>query len=115
MSPFQIDINQLLLQIGGLRGEELIIIAVIAIVVFFGARKIPDIARSIGRASGEFEKGKVEAKKEIEEMKKSWEKGGLAKEKDREKLVHAAKELGIDTEGKTESELKEEIQKALLR
>ncbi len=57
MSLIQFDANQLLLQIGGLRGEEWIIIAVIVVVVFFGARKIPDIARSIGRASGEFEKG----------------------------------------------------------
>ncbi len=114
-SPVQFDANQISMQIGGLRGQEWIIIAVIVIVLFFGARKLPDLARSFCRATGEYEKGKVEVQKEVEEMKKSWEQGGLGKEKDHEKLIKAAKELGIDTEGKTESELKEEIQKALLR
>ena len=36
------------------------IVAVVAIVVFgavFGAKKIPEMARSIGRAQGEFKKG----------------------------------------------------------
>ncbi len=115
MTSVQFDLSQLSMQIGGLRGQEWIIIAVIVVVLFFGARKLPDLARSFGRATGEYEKGKVEVKKEIDEMKKSWEKGGLDKEKEREKLIKAAKELGIETEGKTESELKEEIQQALLR
>jgi len=115
MSLPQLDTNQFLLQIGGLQTGELLIIAIIAIVIFFGARKIPEIAKSLGKASGEFEKGKVETKKEIDAMKKTWEKSGLSKEEDHEKLINAAKQLGIETEGKTESELKEEIQKALLR
>ncbi len=107
--------SQLVMQIGGLRGQELIIIAIIVIVLFFGARKIPDLARSLGRASGEFEKGKAEAKKEIEELKKSMTEGGLKRAAELEKLVKAAKELGIETEGKTEGQLKDEVQKALAK
>jgi sec-independent protein translocase protein TatA len=36
---------------------ELIIIGIIALVVVFGAKKVPEMARSIGRAQGEFKKG----------------------------------------------------------
>ena len=38
-------------------GPEWIIVGVIAIVVIFGAKKLPEMARSIGRAQGEFKKG----------------------------------------------------------
>ena len=33
------------------------IVAVIAVAVLFGAKRVPEIARSIGRAQGEFRKG----------------------------------------------------------
>lgn len=39
-----------------------IIIAII--VVLFGANKIPQLARSLGKAKGEFKKGLVEGEKE---------------------------------------------------
>jgi sec-independent protein translocase protein TatA len=38
-------------------GPEWIIVGVIAVAVLFGAKKIPDIARNVGRAQGEFKKG----------------------------------------------------------
>jgi len=49
--------------------EWLIVIAVIAIVLIFGAKKIPELARTFGKAKGEFEKGKIEADKELKEFK----------------------------------------------
>lgn len=46
------------------------IILVLAVIMFlFGAEKIPETARSIGRAVGEFKKSKLEIDKEIEELK----------------------------------------------
>ena len=42
--------------------QVLIIVALIAIL--FGARKIPELARSLGKAKGEFKKGLVEGEKE---------------------------------------------------
>ncbi|MCZ6613607.1 MAG: twin-arginine translocase TatA/TatE family subunit, partial [Thaumarchaeota archaeon] len=39
---------------------EIIIIGIVIIVLIFGAKKIPDIAKSLGRAGGEFKKGKQE-------------------------------------------------------
>ena len=41
------------------------------IVVLFGYKKFPDIVRSFGRATGEFQKGKMEAQKELDDMKKT--------------------------------------------
>ena len=38
-------------------GPEWIIVGIIAVAVLFGAKKIPDIARNVGRAQGEFKKG----------------------------------------------------------
>ena len=42
--------------------QILIIVAIIAIL--FGAKKIPELARSIGKAKGEFKKGLAEGEKE---------------------------------------------------
>jgi sec-independent protein translocase protein TatA len=46
--------DALVAEIFGMDGA---IVAVIAIAVLFGAKKIPEMARSIGRAQGEFKKG----------------------------------------------------------
>jgi sec-independent protein translocase protein TatA len=49
---------------------ENIIIAVVVIgVLIFGAKKIPELARTFGKAKGEFEKGKIESEKELKEFK----------------------------------------------
>ncbi len=47
-------------------GEILIIIMVIA-VVFFGVKEIPKLVRTLGRAKGEFKKGKMEIEKELKD------------------------------------------------
>ena len=48
-----------------------IIIVAVVIGVLFGAKKLPEMARSFGKATGEFQKGKIEAEKEINDMKKA--------------------------------------------
>jgi sec-independent protein translocase protein TatA len=55
----------------GLRGQELLIILVI-VVLLFGARKLPDLARSLGASAKEFRKGIAEgsAEDEAEEVEK---------------------------------------------
>jgi len=57
-----------ILQIPGVPGGlELAVILLIA-VLLFGANKIPKLARSTGQAMGEFQKGRTEVEKELEEM-----------------------------------------------
>ena len=41
----------------GMPGPWELAIIVVVIVALFGARKIPELARSIGKAKGEFQKG----------------------------------------------------------
>ena len=54
---------------GFIAGQEWIFIIVIAVVFIFGAKKIPELARTFGKAKGEFEKGKIEGDKELNDFK----------------------------------------------
>ena len=49
--------------------ENVIIAVVIIGVLIFGAKKIPELAKTFGKAKGEFEKGKLESEKELKEFK----------------------------------------------
>ena len=53
----------------GIGGTEWIWIIIAIAVLIFGAKKIPELARTFGKAKGEFEKGKIEADKELKEFK----------------------------------------------
>ena len=48
-----------------------VIIVVLIVAVLFGAKKIPELARSIGKAKGEFKKGLIEGEKEEAEAEKA--------------------------------------------
>ena len=48
-----------------------IIIVAAIVVALFGYKKLPDFVRNLGRATGEFQKGKMEAQKALDEMKKT--------------------------------------------
>ena len=50
-------------------GQEWIFIIIVIAVLIFGAKKIPELARTFGKAKGEYEKGKIEADKELKEFK----------------------------------------------
>ncbi len=89
--------------------QELIWIAVI-VLILFGASKIPEVARSLGRSVAEFKKAQREAELELKELEKDMKS---SKEEKRAKLEKIAKDLGINPEGKSDEELLEEINKAL--
>ena len=50
-------------------GQEWIFVIIIAVVLIFGAKKIPELAKTFGKAKGEFEKGKIEGEKELKDFK----------------------------------------------
>ena len=54
----------------GLGLPEIIIILVAVAVFFFGGKKLTEMARSLGKFSGEFKKGKMEVEKELKEISK---------------------------------------------
>jgi sec-independent protein translocase protein TatA len=93
----------LIMQFAGLGGLEWVIIIGLIVVVFFGVRKIPELARSFGKASAEFEKARIEAKRELQQMKSQGNIG-------REKLEAIADSLGIDYTNKNDDELRTAIE-----
>ncbi|MDA4125906.1 MAG: twin-arginine translocase TatA/TatE family subunit [Thaumarchaeota archaeon] len=91
---------------------ELIIIGVIVVVILlWGPKKIPEIARSIGLAKKEFDN----AKKEATNIGTSMVTGAAAQSSSSpvmtsdEQLIETAHRLGIVTEGKTSQQISEEI------
>lgn len=85
----------------GLGGSEILIVAFI-IILLFGAQRLPQLARSLGRSKGEFEKGKSEP-----------DSNSGSNSKSRDELEKAASELGIDPTGKSDEELKDAIKNSL--
>jgi sec-independent protein translocase protein TatA len=96
-----------LMQVFGVGGLEGVFIIIIAVVVFFGVKKIPEIARSIGKASSEYEKARIQAKQELEQIKRqdNTDESSI----DREKLESIADTLGIDSTNKNDDELRKAI------
>lgn len=84
---------------------EWIFIIIIIVVIFFGVKKIPELARTFGKAGAEYEKAKIEAKRELQQMKaQSDTKVG------REKLEEIAESLGIDYSNKNDDDLRAAIE-----
>ncbi len=79
----------------------MILILVVAI-FFFGPDKIPELARSIGKATGEFKKAQMEAEHEVTKVCEPVD------EKDT-KIHNLAIEMGLDVNNKTSEQLVEEI------
>jgi len=49
--------------------EQILIVVIVIAAIIFGAKKIPEIARTFGKAKGEFEKGRLESEKELKDFK----------------------------------------------
>jgi sec-independent protein translocase protein TatA len=87
--------------------EWTILIAVVAGILIFGGKKIPQLARSFGRASGKYEKARMEVEEEISHLKSeatlfSNTKGG--------KLEEIDDTLGIDYSGKSDEQVRRAIE-----
>ena len=50
-------------------GMEWVWIIVIAVVLIFGAKKIPELAKTLGKAKGDYEKGRIESEKDLKDFK----------------------------------------------
>lgn len=91
--------------------QEWLPILVVIVVLLFGAKKLPELARSVGRARGEFTRGQREIERELRaEDVTSRAAPSLPEESP---TVKAARALGIDVTGKTEEQLKREIEQRL--
>ena len=97
-------------------GLEWIVVIVVIILFLFGAKKIPELARGLGKASGEFNRGKYLVQREmrfdgllsqtelvperhvVDEAPKSVGSSSP--------ITQAAENLDIPTDGRSEQELK---------
>ena len=59
------EVTNILLFLGGLGGTEVVLI-VLAILLFFGAKRIPELAKGLGRGIREFKDASTEIKSDIE-------------------------------------------------
>src|SRR6185295_6584769 len=98
-----LDSSLLIMQLAGMKGIEWIIIIGLIVAVFFGAKKIPELARSFGKASGEFEKARIEAKKEVEKLKRE-SSPSISHSPDRAKLEEVAQTLGLESSDKSDQQ-----------
>jgi len=49
--------------------EWIVVLIVVAVLLLFGPKKIPELARGIGRALGEFKRGRQEIETELRDLK----------------------------------------------
>ncbi len=99
------DLWTIAAQIEGM--EWIIILVIIAVLFLFGPSKLPELARSTGRALGEFHRGRLEVEREINQQFSA----NAADPRTREE--RAAQALGVPTGGKSELQLKLDIARSL--
>lgn len=91
--------------------ELIIILIIVALLLFLGPTKLPQLARGIGKALGEFRRGRMEIDREIrKEIANVQSDSGTQQIVEiNPRLTEAAKELNIDVLGRRERDLKMEI------
>jgi sec-independent protein translocase protein TatA len=92
-------------------GMEWILLIIAVALLLFGAKKIPEFARGLGKAKAEFQRGQMMVEREIRNENRRLDKKDrkVRSTKKSSDVEKAAKALGIDTQGKSEVELKAEI------
>ncbi len=95
--------------------ELIIILVVVALLLFLGPTKLPQLARGIGKALGEFRRGRMQIEREIrQETETAVTYSGTQQVVEiNPRLIEASKELNIDVLGRRERDLKMEIIKTL--
>jgi len=88
--------------------EWIIILIIIAVLLLFGPQKLPELARGLGRALGEFRRGKIEVERQISD-----ELSSMDVKDTRARVEKAASALAIPTAGRSEMQLKLEIARAV--
>ena len=96
-------------------GSEWIIIILMALILLFGSKKLPEFARAIGKATGEYEKAKELFRREMENAAETVEdpkryfmlpKITAPVSSEREKLKLIASSLDIKYIGQTDEQLR---------
>lgn len=86
-----------------------LLVILVVFLLLFGAAAIPKLARSLGRAKGEFKM----AKREFDAEAARTESAAAAPGPSEEQVRKTARDLGIAEEGRSLDEVKELIQRKL--
>ncbi len=89
---------------------EWLIVGAVVLILFGSSKKIPELARSLGRASGEFKRGQTDIQNEL---KKSIADPAPSADPKTEKMFTLAQSMGIETAGKNSAEVKSELAEKL--
>jgi sec-independent protein translocase protein TatA len=93
-------------------GSEWMIIIFVALILLFGTNKLPEAGKKIGKMVGEYNKAKTEMQNQINDMTKAEPDNPTIDgpvHTERQKMERMAQTLRIDTENKSDVELKNEI------
>jgi len=88
-----------------LPGSTELIVILFIVLLLFGGKKLPELARSMGSAVREYSTATKEPAKYVESVTKTKE------EEEREAILEAARKLGIETEGRSIKEIAAELVK----
>ena len=92
-------------------GSEWAIIILLALVLIFGAKRLPQFSRTIGKAVGEYENARRQFQQEMQQASEEVKTSSMPKitgpvATEREKLEKIAASLGIEHAGKSDQELR---------
>ena len=93
-------------------GSEWIIIIFVALILLFGTNKLPEAGKKIGKMVGEYNKAKTEMQNQIKDITNTDTENPKINgpvESERQKLEKMAQSLGINSENKSDLELKNAI------
>lgn len=101
-----VDWYSVVAQIEGI--EWIILLVIVAGVLLWGPSKLPEFARGVGRALGEFQRGRMEIEREIRTQLSD-----TPKEESRGRYDNVASALGVATVGRSEAQVKLSIARIL--
>ncbi|MCW4048728.1 MAG: twin-arginine translocase TatA/TatE family subunit [Candidatus Bathyarchaeota archaeon] len=86
-------------------GNTELLFILFIVLLLFGGRKLPELARSMGEAVGEFNKATSNPKTYVDEKTRK-------ETEERQAIIEAAKKLGIEVEGRDLNDIAQDIVKA---
>ena len=86
-------------------GNTELLFILFIVLLLFGGRKLPELARSMGQAVGEFNRATNNPTKYVDEKTRK-------ENEERQAIIDAAKKLGIEVEGRDVNDIAQDIVKA---
>ena len=86
-------------------GNTELLFILFIVLLLFGGRKLPELARSMGEAVKEFNRATNEPTKYVDEKTRK-------ENEERQAIIEAAKKLGIEVEGRDINDIAQDIVKA---